>query len=451
MNALKKSFQEILQYPSAIAGLVIILLLVSLSVYALVTIPYQEAIRLWRGGDDIWYANPQYAPPAWVNVFSREKLPVSFSLSTADAEKNDAVTKEVELRDQDTSKTLITFTFDYEADDFPQEISLFFDTTFEAKQPFVSILWVTPDGREIRVADFGVDKSQTYRLSQDEKLKRRVGGLPPMEGIFADPDSETPVPLKGTYQLVVDGVSFEQDSNIDAELVLYGQVYGLAGTDHLRRDLRVALLYGAPVALAFGLLAALGTSVLTMVIAAIGTWYGGWVDGLIQRITEVNLVLPFLAILIMVGTFYSRSIWTLLGVTILLSIFTGGIKTYRAIFMQVKESAYIEAARAYGASNNRVIFVYLIPRMVPLLIPGLVSAVPTFVFLEASLAVLGLGDPVLPTWGKLINDASVHGALYKGLYYWVLQPAVLLMITGLGFAMLGFALDRIFNPRLRGM
>jgi peptide/nickel transport system permease protein len=153
----------------------------------------------------------------------------------------------------------------------------------------------------------------------------------------------------------------------------------------------------------------------------------------------------------MVGTFYSRSIWVILGVTILLSIFTGSIKAYRSIFLQVKESNYIEAARAYGASDNRVVFLYLIPRMIPLLIPGLVSSVPAFVFLEASLAVLGLGDPVLPTWGKIIQDANANGALYKGLYYWVLEPAVLLMITGLGFAMLGFALDRIFNPRLRGL
>jgi peptide/nickel transport system permease protein len=77
--------------------------------------------------------------------------------------------------------------------------------------------------------------------------------------------------------------------------------------------------------------------------------------------------------------------------------------------------------------------------------------VPAFVFLEASLAVLGLGDPVLPTWGKIIQDANDNGALYRGYYYWILEPAVLLMITGLGFAMLGFALDRIFNPKLRDL
>jgi peptide/nickel transport system permease protein len=117
--------------------------------------------------------------------------------------------------------------------------------------------------------------------------------------------------------------------------------------------------------------------------------------------------------------------------------------------MQVKESMYIEAARSYGASDARIIFTYLIPRMIPLLIPGLVSSVPSFVFLESTLAILGLGDPVLPTWGKIIDDAFTNGALYKGYYYWIMEPAILLMVTGLGFAMLGFALDRIFNPRLR--
>jgi peptide/nickel transport system permease protein len=159
--------------------------------------------------------------------------------------------------------------------------------------------------------------------------------------------------------------------------------------------------------------------------------------------------LPLLPILIMVGTFYSRSIWVILGVLILLGIFGAGIKTYRAIFLQVKEAPYVEAARAYGAGNGRIISQYLVPRIIPLLIPQLVVLIPTYVFIEASLAVLGLGDPVLPTWGKIIDDAQSNGALYNGYYYWVLQPAALLMLTGLGFAMVGFALDRIFNPRLR--
>ena len=447
MKDISRALKELTRYPSAVVGLLVILLLVVVAIYAMVSIPYSEAVRLWRGGEDVWYQNPKYAPPAWFNYFTSRKLPESFVLK----EGEDGVTKEVTDGDQNTRRTNMVFTFEFTWDEFPQEMMLYLTAKYNEKQPFASILWRTPDGREIRIADFGVANQQTFRFSQDEKLQRRLKGVDPVIGLFADPNSAEPIPLKGTYQVIIDGIAFESDSEIDAEFVFHGLLQGLAGTDHQRRDLTVPLLWGVPIALAFGLVASLGTSVLTMVVAAVGTWYGGWLDELIQRVTEVNLVLPFLSILIMVGTFYSRSIWVILGVTILLSIFTGAIKGYRAIFLQVKESTYIEAARAYGASNTRIIFLYLIPRMIPLLIPGLVSAVPAFVFLEASLAVLGLGDPILPTWGKIINDAQTDGALYKGLYYWILEPAILLMVTGLGFAMLGFALDRVFNPRLRGV
>lgn len=443
MNALKNSFREILRYPSAIAGVTMVLLLLMVSVYAVIKIPYNQAIYLWRGGEDVWGANPKFAPPAWFNFFSSKKEPLSFAVNTADG----TMSKKITAGAQNTGTFNIAYSFDFQSDDYPQEMLINFDLKYAQKQPFVSVNWVTPDGRNIRIDNLGISQQQTLRFSQDQQFLQGLNGQDPMQALFNDP--KTNKILKGKYQVQIIGVTFEQGSDINAQFVFQGQVYGLAGTDQYRRDLMVALLWGAPVALAFGLLASVGTLAATMIIAAIGTWYGGWVDALIQRITEINLVLPYLAILIMVGTFYSHSIWVILGVTILLSIFTGSIKSYRAIFVQVKESMYIEAARSYGASDARIIFQYLIPRMIPLLIPNLVLTVPSFVFLESTLAVLGLGDPVLPTWGKIIDDAFTNGALYKGYYYWILEPAILLMITGLGFAMLGFALDRIFNPRLR--
>jgi peptide/nickel transport system permease protein len=445
MNQLKSAFKNLKEYPSAIIGLGIILFLVLVSIYALVTIPYSEAIYLWRGGEDVWYQYPKYAAPSWFNYFSSKKQPISFFVNTADGTMEKVVTQNTE----DISTIETDYSFDYEYDGFPQEITIYFRPETGPKYPFMSITWVTPDGREIRITDMVVQNDTDYRFTQDAKLQTKLKNEKVLEVLFADPEKETPTILKGTYTIKMTGTTFTKDDDMDMELVVFGTLSGPAGTDKYRRDLFLPLLYGTPIALAFGLLAALGTSLLTMLISAFGTWYGGWVDELIQRITEINLVLPFLAILIMVGTFYSRSLWLMLGVTILLSIFSGSIKTYRAIFMQSKESSYIEAARAYGASNSRIIFSYLVPRMIPLLIPALVSSVPTYVFLEASLAVLGLGDPVLPTWGKVINDAFYDGALYQGRYYWVLEPAILLMFTGFGFAMLGFALDRLFNPRLR--
>jgi len=442
-----RSLREITRYPAAIIGVCMIAVLVGVAFYAIVTLPYSEAVRLWRGGEEVWYDTPKKAAPVWVNWFRRKKLPATIKVDSED----EAVEKTIEQVSEDIFDIQFEFTFEYPYTTFPREVSIFFNSRYLEKAPHASMTWLTPDGREIRLASLTVDSALSYRASQDSRLERRLGGdLAPHIGLFADPDAEELVALPGTYTLQVSGTAFEPESDFDAELVVFGQVHGVAGTDHRRRAISVALLWGTPIALTFGLLAALGTSVTTMAIAGVGTWYGGWVDALIQRITEVNLIIPVLPILIMIGTFYSKSLWVMLGVLILLNIFGGGIKTYRAIFLQVKEAPYIEAAQAYGASNARIISRYLVPRIIPTLIPSLVTLVPAFVFLEAALALLGLGDPVMPTWGKIINDARVNGALYQGDYYWILEPSILLMLTGLAFSLLGFSLDRIFNPRLRG-
>jgi len=439
--------KQLAHYPSAVFGLLIILGLVVLAIYCLITIPYDEAVRLWRGGEEVWGEYPRNAVPAWVNIFPGVDVPVTIKLDSSQKPE----TKTLGKFENGMRISTIDLSFNYRYGDFPSEISVFFTSSYKSSKPFVSVVWITPDGREIRIADEAISATQSMRLSGNRTLQRRLGNQNAEIGLFADPASrDKVVPLKGDYTLRITAMTFEEDSAVDAKLIVYGKAHGLAGTDSRRRDLMVALLWGAPVALAFGLLAAVGTTVTTMLIAAVGVWFGGWVDFIIQRLTEINLILPLLPLLIMVGTFYSRSIWMMLGCVIALGIFSSGIKTYRAMFLQVKESPYIEAAKAYGASNFRIIFLYMIPRVIPVLVPQFVTLIPSYVFLEATLSLLGLGDPVLPTWGKVLSSAYSEGALFKGYYYWVLEPSVLLMLTGLGFAMLGFALDRVFNPRLRG-
>lgn len=440
MRAFLESLKNLKRYPSAIVGLLIILILVGIALYAVLSAPYSEVIRRWRGGEEVWIENPRNALPKWVNLWPGKKLPETLVL------KSQGKGKTVRTLGSGISEVEISLAFDYPYDDFPAEINVFFEAGYEKRQPYVSLSWRTPDGREVELGELSVSKDYRYSLSQDDRLQRRLGASPEV-GLFTEPENKKL--LKGHYELLIEGLLFEEQSFLDAKLVVYGKVYGLAGTDHRRRDLMVAIVWGTPIALAFGLLAAVGLTILTLCIAAIGAWYGGLVDAAIQRVTEVNLILPVLPILILVGTLYSHSIWVILGVLIALSIFRASIKVYRAMFLQVKESPYIEAAKAYGASNLRIVFRYMIPRVVPVLVPQFVILIPELIFIEASLAVLGLGDPVLPTWGKVLNDAFQEGALYNGYYYWVLEPSALLMLTGLGFAMLGFALDRIFNPRLR--
>jgi peptide/nickel transport system permease protein len=438
----REGWQELARYPSALVGLAIIALLLALSLYTVIAIPHGEALDKWRGGD-MWQRHPVNAAPAWADRLSGGRQPRTLVATAAAAA--------VEEESFEGGRRLrIPLAFDWEYGGFPSEINLFLRAEDHVQRPFVRLSWKTPDGRALSLGGHRIGREDRVSLSQDRALERRLGGLVPHIGLLAAAHEEgAPRAVPGRYTLTLDALVFDETAGIDAELVLYGRVHGIAGTDHQRRDLSVALMWGTPVALAFGLLAAVGTTITTLFIAAVGVWYRGWVDAAIQRLTEVNMILPLLPILVMVGTLYSTSIWLMLGVVIVLGVFSAGIKMYRAMLLPIREAPYIEAAQAYGASNLRIVMRYMIPRILPVLIPTFVTLIPTFVFLEASLAVLGLGDPVLPTWGKVLNDAQSQSALYNGYYYWVVAPAVLLMLTGLGFAMLGFALDRVFNPRLR--
>ncbi len=440
-----KSIKEVIRYPSVVFGIIIIFGLILTSIYTVIAIPYSKAIQLWRGNEADWYQNPKTAGPVWINWFRREKLPETIVITTDDEE----VTKTIkETGNGRIISIIMPVPFFY--DSFSDDMALYFKSDFDTNAPFIGLKWIYPDETKIGIGNFAIKNKFSYRLNQEKKITTKLKGLVASKGLFVDPRGETmDVPLKGNYALEVEVITFDKNADVEVELVIYGKLAGWAGTDTQRRDIGLALLWGTPIALMFGLLAAVGTSLSQMIIAGISAWYGGWVDTLLQRITEINLVLPFLPMLIMIGTFYSRSIFVILSAVILLSVFGQGIKTFRAVFLQIKEAPYIEAAKAYGASDARIILRYMVPRILPMLIPQFIVLIPSYVFLEASLAILGLGDPTLPTWGKVIQDAQSSGALYHGWYYWVLEPSVLLMLTGLAFSMVGYAMDRVFNPRLR--
>jgi peptide/nickel transport system permease protein len=437
--------KELRRYPTLVAGLVFITIFVAVSVYTVVAIPYDDAIRLWRGGPGVWDETPRNAGPVWFDLFTEGRTPRTIVVRSVDS----GMISE-EATSEGVKRVEIVLPFQYDYDGFAKELRLYTEANYKGSREPATVSWQTPDGRTIILQENRLLKTKdTYYISQDQELRTQLSEMAPHKGLFVETeDSESP--LKGDYQLVLT-TEVPETAELDAKLVVYGQLHGLAGTDHRGRDLMVALLWGAPIGLLFGVLAAVGAEISTFVLAAIGTWFGGKVDKVFQWLTQVNLVIPVLPLLILVGHFYSRSIWTMLGMVIALNIFSATFLTFRAMFLQAKEAPYIEAAQAYGASNLRMIFRYLIPRIAPTLLPQFVLIIPLFVFLEATLAVLGLGDPVLPTWGKVIYDAVDEGALYQGYYYWLVEPAVLLLFLGVGFALIGYSLDRIFNPRLRSL
>jgi len=436
-------FQSLSRYPSALAGLAIILILIIVSIGTMIKIPYSRVIPLWRGDNQAWIANPIEAQPAWTNLFRKDKLPETIQVSSQD---NPAL-KEIGV-DASGNKTLsMTLAFDYEYDTLPQDVLVKFDTITKNLQPFVSMRWVTPDGRIIQLNHFAVTQDMLDFFSQDYYLTTKFYDTTPVEALFGKPGGAPGEALPGHYELRMNGFLFEPDSNLDTRLVVYGRVYGLAGTDGQRKDLLLVLLWGTAVALSFGILAAVGTTLCSVTLAAMGAWFGGWVDGLIHRISEVNMVLPILPTSLMIFYLYSKSFWVLLGVTVGLSIFGNSIKNYRAMFMQIKTHPYVETAVSYGSSNWRVILKYLLPRVQGVLIPQLIILVPSYVFFEATLSFLGVSDPLLPTLGKQLL-AALNSGMYGRPVYLLLEPILMLVLISIGFPLVGFALERLYHEKL---
>ena len=448
-NMFRQVGKNIFKYPMAAVGLVIIMLLVIISIVTVIAIPYDEAVAYWH--DEGFLTTPRLARPLWTNLFRREKMPESFYFDSRQDTRNVDFSEERVPLDKELTDIRLEFDFEFIADAYPQDLVIFFDTTYDRKAPFVSMVLLRPDGQEFEIDSFKATDQLTYSLNRGQINTIGIinhSGLSPIQEAFGDPGEDYLKPLKGHYTLQVLSVVFEVGSDVEVEGTLHGKVYGLFGTDNQRRDLTIAMLWGTPVALTFGIVGAVVTTVTTILIAAFSAWYGGILDEILQRITELNIILPALPIAVLVYILYSKSIWVILAIMILMNIFGNSLKEYRAMFMQFKESPYIEAAMAYGASDRRIIFKYMLPRIIQVMVPQLVISVPSFVFLEATLAYLGVVTPYLPTWGKVINMA-LHKGVFWGIYFWVMIPIVFVMVTGLAFAFVGFALDKILNPRLR--
>jgi peptide/nickel transport system permease protein len=455
---LKRAFLEVIRYPSAIIGFMIIGLLVLGSLYAVIFLPYEKIGDDWsRSGFVGQPKTPKLARPAWVNLFIKGDYLSTLILNSQAGDGTHTVTP----LSGETNQVILTFTFDYDYAAFPSEVYLYLSSNYAVKRSFASIFWTTPDGRTLELRDTDVTNLSYYDFENGINYRRWVNENPnwaawfnsedltqnaPHFLLFADPGHTIPRVVRGTYEVVIDGFTFEEGSDIQAELVMLGQVYGVAGTDFYRRDLLVPLLWGMPFALLIGLSGALFTTIISMALAATGVWFGGWVDNLVQRLIDVNLVLPVLAIAVMAYAFLGISVWTILIIYVFLNAFGTPTKNFRAAFLQIKDAPYIEAARAYGAKNNRIILRYMVPRLIPVLIPQLVILIPAFVFLEATLGFFNI-RMLYPTWGTVIYLAAMRGGIF-GSRFWMLQPIALLLLTGLGFSLFGFALERILNPRL---
>jgi peptide/nickel transport system permease protein len=116
--------------------------------------------------------------------------------------------------------------------------------------------------------------------------------------------------------------------------------------------------------------------------------------------------------------------------------------------LQIKTYTYIEAAKLMGESDIRIIFRHIIPQLLPFAFASIALSVPSAILGESGLSFLGLGDPTIPTWGKILYDAQSSDAAARGIWWWIAPPGIMIGITGAAFVLIARALESIVNPKM---
>jgi len=225
----------------------------------------------------------------------------------------------------------------------------------------------------------------------------------------------------------------------------------LFGTDYIGKDVFSQVVYGARSALFVGFASAAIAMSLAVLVGLISGYYGGIIDNILMRITEIFLVIPFLLILLVflkVITSISPSGGGLSMVVLMIGLFSwaADARIIRGEVLRVKSSQFIEASKALGASKTRIVFRHVFPNVLHIIIVLTTLMIATAILVEAAISFLGFGDAAAITWGQQLQKANeaVKEAWWEGVF-----PGLFITLLVLGFSLLGNGLRDALDPRLR--
>jgi len=443
----------------AAVGLFLLLLFVVMALGAPYLTPYQS------GGAPV---SAQYNPPSWITLLNG---PVGysqnsqFSALTIRNPSNLAVVSNlqaysVNLRFPSPSSggiIQLTETLHYPYQGSPKQIfgstSLLVPSTIAV--PFNITTYVdrtdsAGSARFVFLPQTTVKNNGTFSGSFDSEgsLNQVLGlsqGFTAAQYVFAAEQAD--------YQFVFQiGIPQGFTGTIDVssfQLNLFGNTWGLFGTDDSGHDIYTEVIYGSRLSLEVGLVAtSLGIG-LGLLIGLLAGYLGRIVDEVLMRTADMLLVIPFLPLLIVLVATIGPN---LLYIILLIGFFSwmGFARIIRSQVLSLRERPFIEAAKASGAGTGYITARHIFPNIVSLTYVNLALTVPGSIVTEAALSFLGLSDPTVITWGSMLGHAQEVGATVSNLaWWWIIPPGLSIALISLSFILLGYAMDELFNPRLR--
>jgi len=284
----------------------------------------------------------------------------------------------------------------------------------------------------------GMDEDATgWQEDPNDILTVAVGLVP--TAVFRNFLGATPeLNYTGSVTASIKGVS----------LIAYGGYFGLLGTTDKGADAFSQLIYGSIISLTIGVLATAISTAIGVVVGLTAGYLGGKTDEILMRFVDFLLVIPGLPLMMIMASFLGPTTDNIIIVISILG-WTGTSRLIRSQVMAEKNKAYVESARAIGASDTYIVMRHILPNVTPILFANITLGVVGAILSESGLAFLGLTDPSKPSWGRMLADAQGTGGFTHGAWWVVVFPGLMITILSLAFTFVGHTLDQVLNPRLR--